>query len=168
MGLGENGTYRDACWTLWVKMLSRSGAFRKMPCFHLPLRIWLLRWVCVLFLRESVLYGALVWLLCWDPLDLDKSSTCHWVSLDMSMELTHGVGSVCFAMMPWRTISFSSLSISALFSIGTFRLPCCTGGTLGSVLMSYSPDMSPIWLKELGNRVCKSLVLLMCTLPGST
>ena len=83
-------------------------------------------------------------------------------------ELTHGVSSVCFAMIPWRTILFSSFSISALCSMGTLRLPCCTGGTLGSVLMSYSPDMSPIRSKELGYRVCKSLVLLIRTLPGST
>ena len=43
-----------------------------------------------------------------------------------------------------------------------------TGGTLGSILMSYSPDLLPIWLKELGYRVCKSFVLLIWMLPGST
>ena len=83
-------------------------------------------------------------------------------------ELTQGVGSVCFAMIPWWNISFSSFSISTLCSIGTLHLLCCTGGTLGSVLMLYSPDMSPIRLKELGYRVCKSLVLLIRMLPGST
>ena len=83
-------------------------------------------------------------------------------------ELTQGVGSICFAMIPWQTILFSSFSISALCSMGTLHLPCCTGGMLGSVLMSYSPDMSPIWSKELGYRVCKSLVLLIRMLPGST
>ena len=83
-------------------------------------------------------------------------------------KLTHGVGSVCFTMIPWWTILFSSFLISTLCSIGTLCLPCCTGSMLGSVLMSYSPDMSPIQLKELGYRVFKSLVLLIWMLPGST
>ena len=43
--------------------------------------------------------------------------------------LTHGVGSVCFTMIPWWTISFNSFSTSALYSIGTLCLPCCTAGT---------------------------------------
>ena len=149
-------------------MLSRSGAFQKMPCCHLLLRIWLLRLVCVWFLWESVLCGSLIWSLYSDPLDLDKSSTYQLGFFGYISELTHGVGSICFAMIPWWTISFSSFSISTLCSMGTLCLPCCTGGMLGSVLMSYSPDMSPIRSKELGYRVCKSLVLLIWTLPGST
>ena len=76
-------------------------------------------------------------------------------------ELTHGVSSICFAMIPWWTISFNSFSISTLCSMGTLHLPCCMGGMLGYVLMSYLPDMSPIRLKEFGYRVCKSLVLLI-------
>ena len=39
-------------------------------------------------------------------------------------ELTHGVGSVCFAMIPCQTISPSSFSISSLYSIRTLHLPC--------------------------------------------
>ena len=54
-------------------------------------------------------------------------------------ELTHGVSSIWFAIIPWWTISFSSFLISTLCSIGTLCLLCCTGGMLGSVLMSYSP-----------------------------
>ena len=148
-------------------MLSRSGAFQKMPCCHLLLRILLLRLVCVRFLWELVLCGALVWSLYSDPSDLDISSTYCWVFFGYVSEPTHGVSSICFAMIPWWTISFSSFSISALCSIGTLHLLCCTGGTLGSVWMSYSPDMSPIQSKELGYRICKSLVLLIRTLPGS-
>ena len=168
MGLRENGTYRGACWTLWVKMLSQSGAFRKMPYFHLPLRIWLLCWVrCTISLRVRALWCSRMIAL------LRSFGSRQILNLPLGFfgyinELTHGVGSICFAMMPWRTISFSSVLISALCSIGTLHLPCRMGGTLGSVLMSYSPDMSPIWSKELGYRVCKSLVLLMWTLPGST
>ena len=59
-------------------------------------------------------------------------------------ELTHGVGSVCFTIIPWWTISFSSFWISALCLMGTLHLLCSTGGTQWSVLMSYSPDISPI------------------------
>ena len=65
-------------------------------------------------------------------------------------ELTHGVGSVCFMMIPCYTTSPSSFSISSLYLMGTFHLPCCTGRTVGSVLMSYSPDMSPMQSKVLG------------------
>ena len=83
-------------------------------------------------------------------------------------KLTQGVSSVCFVMIPCQTISFSSFSISALYSIGTLHLPCCTGGIWGLILMSYSPDMSPILSKLLGYRVCKSLVQLIGILPGST
>ena len=83
-------------------------------------------------------------------------------------KLTHGVGSVCFTMIPCQTMSFNSFSISALGSMGTLYLPCCTGGTHGSILMSYSPDMSLIWSKMFGYRVCKSFVLFIWMLPGST
>ena len=38
----------------------------------------------------------------------------------------------------------------------------------GVGLMSYLLDISPIRSKELENRVCRSLVLLIWTLPGST
>ena len=51
------------------------------------------------------------------------------------IELTHGVDSVCLVMIPWCTISPSSILISSLYSMGTFCLPCCTGRTVGSVLM---------------------------------
>ena len=80
--------------------------------------------------------------------------------------LTHGVGSLCLVMIPCWTISASS-SIS-LYLMGTFCLPCWTGGTVGSVLMSYSPFMSPMQSKLLGNNAWRSLVLLMDTDPGST
>ena len=69
--------------------------------------------------------------------------------------------------LPW-TISANSFSISSLYSMGTFRLPCWTGRTVGSVLMSYSPCMSPMQLKLLGNKAWRSLVLSMVTDPGST
>ena len=59
-------------------------------------------------------------------------------------KLTHGVGSVCFGIIPCWTISPSSFSISSLYSIGTLRLLCWTGRTVGSVLMSYSPYISPM------------------------
>ena len=49
--------------------------------------------------------------------------------------LTHGVGSVCLVMILCWTISANSFSISSLYSMGTFLLPCWTGGTVGSVLM---------------------------------
>ena len=83
-------------------------------------------------------------------------------------KLTQGVSSICFTMMPCQTISFSSFLISALYSIGTLCLPSCMGGTCRSILMSYSPDMSPILSKLLGYRVCRSLVQLLGVLPGST
>ena len=51
--------------------------------------------------------------------------------------LTHGVGSVCLVMILCWTISANSFSISSLYSMGTFHLLCWTGGTVGSVLMSY-------------------------------
>ena len=38
--------------------------------------------------------------------------------------LTHGVGSVCLVMILWQTISANSFSISSLYSMGTFHLPC--------------------------------------------
>ena len=41
--------------------------------------------------------------------------------------------------------------ISSLYSMGTFHLPCWTGRTEGSVLMLYSPNMSPMQSKQLGN-----------------
>ena len=65
--------------------------------------------------------------------------------------LTHGVGSVCLVMILCQTISANSFSISSFYSMGTFCLPCWTGGTVGSVLMSYSPCMSPMQSKLLGN-----------------
>ena len=82
--------------------------------------------------------------------------------------LTHGVGSVCLVMILCQTISANSFSISSLYSMGTFRLLCWTGGTVGSVLMSYSPCMSLIQSKLLGNKAWRSLVLSMVTDPGST
>ena len=82
--------------------------------------------------------------------------------------LTHGVGSVCLVMILWQTISANSFLISSLYSMGTFRLPCWTGGTVGSVLMSYSPCISPMQSKLLGYRAWSSLVLSMVTDPGST
>ena len=39
-------------------------------------------------------------------------------------ELTHGVGSVCFMMIPCQTISPNSFSISSLYLMGTFHLLC--------------------------------------------
>ena len=83
-------------------------------------------------------------------------------------ELTHGVGSVCLVMIPWQTISPSSFSISSLYSMGTFHLPCWTGRTVRSVFMSYCPDMSLMQSKLLGNNAWRSLVLLMDVDPGST
>ena len=50
----------------------------------------------------------------------------------------------------WTT-SVSSFSISSFYLMGTFCLPCWTGGTVGSVLMSYLPCMSPMQSKLLGN-----------------
>ena len=82
--------------------------------------------------------------------------------------LTHGVGSVCLVMILCQTISANSFLISSLYSMGTFHLLCWTGGTVGSVLMSYSPFMSLMQLKLLGNNAWRSLVLLMVTDPGST
>ena len=64
----------------------------------------------------------------------------------------HGVGSVCLVMILCWTISANSFSISSLYSMGTFHLPCWTGGTVGSVLMSYSPCMSLMQSKLLGYR----------------
>ena len=83
-------------------------------------------------------------------------------------ELTHGVGSVCLVMIPWHTISPISFLVSPLYLMGTFHLPCCTGRTAGSVLLSYSPDISPMQLKLLGTNVWRSLVLSMDVDPGST
>ena len=81
--------------------------------------------------------------------------------------LTHGVGSVCLVMILYWTISANSFSISSLYLMGTFHLPCWTGGTVGSVLMSYSPCMSPMQSKLLGYSTWRSLVLSMVTDPGS-
>ena len=82
--------------------------------------------------------------------------------------LTHGVGSVCLVMILCQTISANSFSISSLYSMGTFHLPCWTGGTVGLVLMLYSPCMSLMQSKLLGYRAWRSLVLLMVTDPDST
>ena len=82
--------------------------------------------------------------------------------------LTNGVGSVCLVMILCQTISSNSFSISSLYSMGTFHLPCWTGGTVGLVLMSYSPCMSLMQSKLLGYRAWRSLVLSMVTDPGST
>ena len=82
--------------------------------------------------------------------------------------LTHGVGSVCLVMIPCQTISASSFSISSLYSMGTFHLPCWTGGMVVSFLMLYSPCMSPMQSKLLGNNAWRSLVLSVDTDPGST
>ena len=82
--------------------------------------------------------------------------------------LTHNVGSVCLVMVPCWTISASSFLISSLYLMGTFCLPCWTGGMVGSVLMLYSPCMFLMQSKLLGNNAWRSLVLLMDTDPGST
>ena len=142
-------------------MLSRSGAFRKNALFPSTFENLVAPVsTCAISSRVGALWFSRMIAL------LRSFGSRQILNLPLGFlgyvnELTHGVGSVCFAMMPWRTISFSSFLISALCSIGTFHLPCCMGGMLGLVLMSYSPDMLPILSKELGNRVCKSLVSLM-------
>ena len=82
-------------------------------------------------------------------------------------ELTHGVGSVCLVIIPCQTISASSFSSSALCSMGTLHLLCWTGRTVGSVLMLYSPAMSPMQSKLFGYNACRSLVLSIDVEPGS-
>ena len=73
---------------------------------------------------------------------------------------------VCERADPWCGLSLfgdDSLTyhlsqlffISSLYSMGTFHLLCCTGRTVGSVLMSYSPDMSPMQSKMLGEQHLK-------------
>ena len=58
-------------------------------------------------------------------------------------------------------------SMTALDSIGTFLLACCTGGTLGTTLMSYSPLSEQSLSKELGYSVRRSSTLLPVIEPGS-
>ena len=127
--LSPNGTQRKWYLPRCVLNVVSKDAFsvrciRKMPCFHLPLRIWLLRWVRVLFPRESVLYGALVWLLCWDPSDLDKSSTCRWVSLDtlMSLPMVLVLSVLLWCLGgPFRSAPFRSL-LCARWALSIFRV----------------------------------------------
>ena len=159
-GHEEIGTYRGAYWTLSAVMLARSGAFRKMPCFRPPLRIWLLLSIrCDLF--ESRRFVVLLY-----------DRFVEILQIETNPQLTVGFFWIRQRADPWcrfrlfRDYAMADhlvqlFSISTLCLIGTLRLPCCTGGTRGSVLMSYLPDMSPIWSKELGNRVCRSLVLLI-------
>ena len=80
--------------------------------------------------------------------------------------LTHGVGCLLGGDSLSAGPSLLTPSWSPLYSMGTFRLPCWTGGTVGSVLMSYSPFMSPMQSKLLGNKAWRFLVLSMVTDPG--
>ena len=160
-------TYRGVCWMLWdsdacsVRCILKNALFPStFENFVAPVSM------CAISLRVGALWFSRMIVL------FRSFGSRQILNLPLGFfgyvsELTHGVSSVCFAMIPWQTISFSSFSISALCSMGTLHLPCCTGGMLGSVLMSYLPDMSHIPSKELGYRVCKSLVLLIWMLPGS-
>ena len=81
-------------------------------------------------------------------------------------EDTQGVGSICGSSMPSDTMQLMASLIAALDSIGTFLLACCTGGTVGSTLMSYSPLSDPNLLNELGYNLIKSSTLLIDIEPG--
>ena len=112
---------------------------------------YLLKGWCLVVLTDDVFSSS--------PLGLGISSTCHLPSWGMWESWPMVWAQSAFLMIPWHTISPSSFSVSSLYSMGTFRLPHCTGRTLGSVLMSYSPDMSPMQSKLLGNNAWRSLVL---------
>ena len=84
-------------------------------------------------------------------------------------ELTQGISSVCFAMIPWQTISFSSFLISALCLMGTLHLLCCTGGTRGfsfDVVFTWHVTYSIERVRIQGLQVPGAINLQM--LPGST
>ena len=63
---------------------------------------------------------------------------------------THGVGSICGYSMSSLVIWSRAVQMASLLSIGTLRLACETGGTVGSILMVYSPLRLPTLSNELG------------------
>ena len=149
-------------------MLPPLGASRRRPCCRRPLRTWWLPWGHGLSPRGLGPCGSREWWPCLGPWGLGKSSACRLPSWGTSDCWPMG-----WALSAWwwflvGTISANSFSISSLYSMGTFRLPCWTGGTVGSTLMSYSPCMSPMQSKLLGYSAWRSLVLSMVTDPGST
>ena len=56
--------------------------------------------------------------------------------------------SICGSMMSSAIMLSRAAQMASLLSIGTLRLACWTGPTLGSILMVYSPFRLPILLKE--------------------
>ena len=171
--LSPNGTWRNLYLLRCVLNVMRSedASIRCIPKnallpstlenFVAPVRTW------AISLRVGALWFS--WMMAlFKSFGLRHILNLPFVFLGYVRELTHGVGSVCFVMIPWHTISPSSFSISSLYSMGTFHLPCCTGKAVGSVLMSYSPSMSPMQSKLLRNNAWRSLVLLMDVDPGST
>ena len=69
--------------------------------------------------------------------------------------LTYGVGLVCLVMIPCQTISANSFLIS-LCTQWELSIFCAgTGGTVRSVLMSYSPCMSMMQSKAVGEQCLK-------------
>ena len=105
-------------------MLAWLDAFQKMLCFHPPLRTSLLL-VSMWAISSSVgaLWFSLIMAL-FKSLGLRQILSLPFGFFGYVSELTQGVGSICFIMIPWWTILFSSFSISALYSIGTLHLPC--------------------------------------------
>ena len=160
-------TFRGGCWMLLGVMLPPSDAYWRRPCCCWPWRTW---WLPMRTWAISSRVGAL-WF-SWMIALFRSLGSRHILSLPFAFFgyirlLTHGVGSVCLVMILCQTISANSFLISSLYSMGTFHLPCWTGGTVGSVLMSYLPFMSLMQSKLLGNRAWRSLVLSMVTDPGS-
>ena len=156
------------CWMLWGVKLPLSGAFQRRPCCHPPWKIWLLLWVHGL---SSWRVGAL-WF-SWMMALFKSFGLRHILNFHLpSWGMWESWPMVWAQSVWWWFLDVPSLPalfmISSLYSIGTFYLSCWTGRTVGSVLMSYSPDMSPMQLKLLGNNAWRSLVLSMDVDPGST
>ena len=59
--------------------------------------------------------------------------------ITMTIELTQGVGSVCFTIMSFFSILSSSSFTLSLIAIGTLRGVCTTGCTVLSILIECSP-----------------------------
>ena len=160
-------TFRDGYWTLSGVMLPRLGASQRRPCCRWPLKTWWLPWEHGLSPRGLVLCGSHGWWPCLGPWGQGKSSACHLPSLD-----TLGCWPMVWAQSVWRWSSDGPSLLTPSQSPPCTRwapsvLLCWTGRTVGSILMSYSPCMSPMQLKLLGYRAWRSLVLSMVTDPGS-
>ena len=78
-------------------------------------------------------------------------------------ELTKEVNSIYGIMIPWLIISYSWASIYLPVSVGSINKLCCIGGMLWSIIMLYSPSMSPTVSNKVGKAVLGTLMSVSVT-----